>query len=413
MIRTFFKQSTPFELVIFFLYLIVVLCLFVYSFTQIDLSLALSRVQSVQDIVVQFQHIGYFQRPLSTTLYISIVLLITAFYLLFLRKAFIGTLKKVYLWGLVGITAILLTFSYNAFSYDIFNYIFDAKIVTHYGDNPYNQKALDYPTDPMLSFMRWTHREYPYGPVWLGITVPISFLGFNIFIITFFMFKLLATAAYVGTVYYIGKVAEHLTKGREVLAMVFFGLNPLIIIESVVSAHIDIVMIFLAIWALWLLVQRQTSLAYLLLFMSIGIKFVTGFFLPVFLFLHRKLKKKHSYNWDRYAFVTVFFLIVAVVFETQQSGNFQPWYLIVPLAFAAFIAHNYFILLPSIIISTFALFTYVPFLYTGNWDPPIPQHLSDMYFFSYSISLFAVAVVFFYKQIRYAQSVKNKKEKKR
>ena len=69
-------------------------------------------------------------------------------------------ISKPFVWLIIFVSALLLVFSYNAFSYDIFNYIFDAKIFTHYHQNPYLQKALDYPGDPMLSFMRWTHRVY-------------------------------------------------------------------------------------------------------------------------------------------------------------------------------------------------------------------------------------------------------------
>src|SRR5579863_8762816 len=106
--------------------------LFLYSFTQIDLGLVISRYPFFYTIEKIFQHVGYFERPLSASLYLIIFLLLTILYLVFLKLASKKKLEKRFIWKIIWIGVILLTFSYNAFSYDIFNYIFDAKIVTHY-----------------------------------------------------------------------------------------------------------------------------------------------------------------------------------------------------------------------------------------------------------------------------------------
>src|SRR5436190_6431319 len=157
------------------LYIPVIFLLFLYSYTQVDLSLTLSKASLYQTIEKSFQYIGYFQRPLSTALYMGILLLLFLFYGIFLYASAKNKLSKKNIWIIIILSTIILTFAYNAFSYDLFNYIFDAKIVTHYHENPYQHKALDYPFDPMLSFMRWTHRVYPYGPICLVMTIPLSF----------------------------------------------------------------------------------------------------------------------------------------------------------------------------------------------------------------------------------------------
>lgn len=385
--------------------------LLLYSFTLIDLSLAISRIESLQQIVRSFQQIGYFERPLSANLFLFTSITLYSFYILFLVLASKKKLSKQFTWLLIGLSAVILTFSYNAFSYDIFNYIFDAKIITNYGDNPYFQKALDYPEDPMLSFMRWTHREYPYGPVWLGLTVPLSFLGFQLFIPTFILFKLFIVGSFIGSVYFIGKILHEVAKEREVQGLVFFGLNPLILIESVVSAHIDIVMMFFALWATYLFIKNKHGLSYILLLLSIGIKFATAVLLPIFLIVHRMKRMHINIHWEAVFSVCTILLIGGVIAQTTR-GNFQPWYLIDALSFAALISYRYYIIIPSVVISFFALMNYLPFLYYGNWDKPIPQMLSDMNFFSYSLAFFIVGMYFFYQQIRFAQVVKKNKKKK-
>lgn len=403
-----FRKLSVKEWLLLLGYSISLLGLFLYSFTQIDLSLALSRNESLQSIVRAFQEIGYFNRPLSANLFLLTVTILFLFYILFIWLAYKKKLKKPFAWMLIGATAVILTFSYNAFSYDIFNYIFDAKIITQYGDNPYAQKALDYPQDPMLSFMRWTHREYPYGPLWLGLTVPLSFLGFQFFLPTYLLFKLFIAASFVGSVYFIGKILQKVAPDREVSGIVFYGLNPLIFIESVVSAHIDSVMIFFALWTMYYLIQDKRFTAYGLLLVSIGIKFVTAFLLPVFLLVGRLRSRHIKFNWD-YIFLLSVLLMIAGTITQASRGTFQPWYLIDVIAFAALLSHRYFILFPIIIISFASLLNYLPFLFYGNWDKPIPEMLSNLNLLSYSFAFFCVMSYFFYLQVKFAYEMKKKK----
>lgn len=378
------------------LYIAIVVGLFLYSFTQIDLSLTFSRIDFLREIVTSFQWVGYFNRPLSTFLYVFLLVTLFNLYLGFLILSYTKQISKKVVWKLIIVTTVILTLSYNAFSYDIFNYMFDAKIVTHYQENPYEHKALDYAGDPMLSFMRWTHRVYPYGPVWLGLTIPLSYVGLGFFLPTFFLFKSLMAAAFLGSVYFIGKIFQKLAPEREVFGLIFFGLSPLVIIESLISGHMDIVMYFFALWAVYLLIQKKYFWSLVVLAISIGIKFVTAFLLPVFLFIIVANLLKKKIQWKPLCFAAIILLVASVVVASLRT-NFQPWYLIAPLTFATFVGSRYFIFIPSVIISFFALLTYVPYLYLGNWDPPIPQYLNNMYRASYLLSLVVVVFYFIYR----------------
>lgn len=384
--------------VLLFVYIFAFVGLFLYSFTQIDLGLVFSHYPFFYQIEKAFQQIGYFNRPLSASLYILILVFLTGLYLISLHLAHKKKLEKKFVWKIILIGVILLTFSYSAFSYDIFNYIFDAKIVTHYHANPYLHKALDYPGDPMLGFMHWTQRVYPYGPLWLVLTVPLSFVGLQVFIITFFLFKLLAAASFVGSLYFISKILKKIKSEKEVFGLVFFGLNPLVLIESLISAHIDIVMMFFSLMAFYLFLNKKYITSYFSLFLSIGIKFLTGLLLPIFVWMHFLNIQKKKFSIDKMLFFSLALLIIGVIWEAKKSGNFQPWYLLAPLSFAVFLSHKYYIVIPSIIISVLSLLLYVPFLYVGNWNPPIPQILLWIMVVSYILSAIATGSFFFYKK---------------
>lgn len=354
--------------IFFLLYPLSIISLFFYSLTQIDLNLFLFKFDAWVNFQRFFQNIGYFQRPLSTYLYIGVLALLFISYFGFLFLVHRRKVNEQSVWKLILFTAILLTFSYNAFSYDLFNYIFDAKIITHYGQNPYIHKALDFQGDPMLNFMHWTHRTYPYGPGWLALTVPLSFLGFNFFLPTILMFKALTSASYLGTVYFIGKILKLKDSKNSLFGTILFAMNPLVIIEGLVSSHLDTVMGFFGVFAAYLLFRNKNIQSFIFLIFSAGIKFATGFLLPLFLF-------KNKLSFERWSLFATILMIGTVIISSVRT-NFQPWYLLEALPFAALLPKKSFVLIPSIILSFTGLLIYIPFLYTGNWNPPIPIILS-------------------------------------
>ena len=367
--------------------------LFFYSFTQIDLGLTLSQWSIWQVAQKFFQNIGYFQRPLSSFIFVFIVLMLFSFYLLILWTVKRNNFTKKQAWFLIISTVVILTFSYNSFSYDLFNYIFDARIITNYHQNPYLQKALDYPYDPMLSFMHWTHRTFPYGPVWLGLTVPLSFVGMQFFLPTFFIFKALMSLSFLGTVFFIGKILRRVNPAAEVFGVVFFALNPLVIVESLVSSHNDIAMIFFAIFAIYLIMNKKYIRSLIFLILSIGIKFASAFIFPVYLLIYFFEKKKKTANWE-FVFSLITILMIIPVILASYRTNFQPWYLLNVLPFAALVSRRYYFFIPSVVLSLVSLFQYLPFLYLGNWGKPVPSILLWMTIGSIILSIVLCCIWF-------------------
>ena len=345
---------------------LIIIFLFFYSFTQVDLSLTLSQVSIWQTVQKSFQEIGYFNRPLSTALFVLVLAALFAYYIYFLILAYRKKLKIKDIGIIICFTAVILAFSYNAFSYDLFNYIFDGKIITYYHQNPYFHKALDYPNDPMLSFMHWTHRLYPYGPFWLVLTTPLSLIGMNIFLLTFFLFKFLAAGFYLGSVYLIYKINKKINSGWEIFNTILFALNPLVIIESLVSAHNDIAMVFFALLGVYLYVEKNKLLGIFSIFLSAMIKIPTAVLLLPLLINALPFKKYHLNNEKlTWSFVI---LSIAGVLYSMTKLEIQPWYFLWVIPFIALLKPNRIVLAASIGFSLGLVLRYVPYLYYGSWD---------------------------------------------
>lgn len=333
------------------LYLLLLFALGIYSYSQIDLNLTLLQSGWFLNFQQQMIQLGYFDRPLSTTIFLILIFLLSfMFYLLYsaARKERLAKRHVVILLAGISIVGLL---SYPAFSHDIFNYIFDARIFVFHHANPYTSTALMFPNDSWTRFMNWTHRTYPYGPTFLPLTIPIYLLGFNKFILTLFWFKALAVAAYVGSTYLLFRLGK-------TRATILFALNPLIVAEAVIAAHLDVVMLFFALWAYFLLVENRKILSLVTLAASIGIKYATVLFLPFFIFS----KILHRYRlWG---------IILAAYFgAVLQAGTHEllPHYFIVPLGFAALSENRSLVWFGILLSIVLLVLRYYSFLFTGTW----------------------------------------------
>lgn len=320
------------------LYFVLIFLLSVYSFVLVDPNFTpfSSVVWSVfRNFMVQ---IGYYQRIWSFVLY-SILIIALFVFQYFLMKQKVSPVRVALGVGILTLCA------YPFLSHDFFNYLFDAKIVSYYHQNPYIRAAWDFPADPDLRFMHWVQRTYPYGPVFLVLTVIPSFVSFGKFIISFVLFKALWSFMYVAA-------TAALTRVNKKVAL-FFATSPLIIVEGLINGHNDLIAVTFGLMALYGAVQKKNVLlSYGLFAASVGIKFTAA----PFVFLLTK--------W-RYAVPVVMVGFVATLAYSYTKVGIQPWYflnLLILLPFALAYMFEFSVL------SLFLLFSYYPYIVLGGWD---------------------------------------------
>ena len=85
-------------------FIFVIVALFLYSFTQVDLGLTLTRASIFQEVQRGFQQIGYFQRDISTSLFLIIISALFLYYIYFIFLALEKKLKIKTLRNLILIT---------------------------------------------------------------------------------------------------------------------------------------------------------------------------------------------------------------------------------------------------------------------------------------------------------------------
>lgn len=352
-----------------YLYCLTLVALAFFSFTFVDLNLTILNWQPYLTAQQQFTQLGYFNRPINAAIQTVIFLCLVICFVALVTRAASYTWKSIKC--LVVITAFVTGFGYNAYSFDLFNYMFDARIITKYGQNPYQQKALDYPQDQWTRFMHWTHRTYPYGPTWLVTTVPLSFLGNQKFLLTFMLFKALFVLSYLAAVWYLFRIIKQLTTDEllQKTAVLLFATNPLIIIDGLLSAHMDLVMGAIGLVGVYFAIRGfkeskpMNDLKSLsLLIYSAGIKYATA---PWLVVSNRIFLK---YAGERAMVISlIFFSLVMGVAQAIYLGQYQPWYgllvaMVIPLAVPYFKVK--YLLIACILISI-PIWIYINFAFTG------------------------------------------------
>ncbi len=380
------KKISRFLIVI---WMAAVLLLFIYSYTQIDLNLTLFKFKFYQLLQEKLIYIGYFKRPLSSIMFTILVLLFTGIYFYLLKAKISKKLLKI----LIAVSIILI-FAYPAFSHDIFNYIFDARILVHYQDNPYHSHAWDYPQDTWIRFMHWIHRPFPYGPVWLAASSLFYLIGLGKFSLTLFSFKILSYLTYIGSGYFLWKINRKKSISLAKKSAIYFLFNPVIIFELLISGHNDGLMMVLMLAAIFLVINKKIVSGALAFLLSVGVKFTSLIYAPVLLPLsNEKVRKKF---WHLLVNTLIVLSLISVAYLIQRR-ELQPWYLIWPLSLAALTPQS-FLSKGLSVFSIGAVLSYIPFLYYGNWDPPVPGLKLNILYTSFVLTLIIVGVQFILKR---------------
>lgn len=306
---------------------------------------------------------AFTNRVLAGIFYTILIVLMFSQFLILLGLIKKKVLTNKYISLIVGITASILLFSYPAvLSYDIFNYFSTAKVTFHYFENPYIVMPIELVGDPMLLFTHAANKFALYGPFWILITGFPFILGLNNFILTILSIKTVITLFYLLTIFLIYKLS------KNIFSVVLFALNPLVLIEVLVSGHNDIVMMFFALSYFYLLQKKKILLGILFFLLSILIKYATVFLIPVFIyFLFKKIKDKKIDMERLYLYSTLLMLLIFLLSAFREE--IYPWYAIWFLSFSCLIK-NKLLLIITFTLSFGLLFRYLPYMILGTYSDP-------------------------------------------
>lgn len=300
------------------------------------------------------------------SIYSIFVIVFFFFYFFLSQKVRKGILKIKHVWKLIILTVLILLPSFPAFSYDIFNYMATAKVTFFYRENPYIVMPIELPNEPLLSFMHAANKVALYGPTWIASTFIPYVISMNDILRMIYTFKAFIALFYLGVCWLIWKLS-----GKNIYSLIFFALNPLVIIETLVSSHNDVVMLFFALLSFWLLREKKIPQSVLAFIFSILIKFSTLFLIPVYIYTIFLILRNKKVAWNRIWFYSTISMYI-ILFLSPIREEIYSWYLIWPLVFVSLIPNQKLLKNITVAFSFGLLFRVVPFLYTLNWGGVTP-----------------------------------------
>ena len=337
---------------------------FSYFFVNQAILLMLVPVYPKAGQLFKLIEFGSTHRDVMLGVWLAIILILILFQLIvfFSKKEIkINKIKILIFTVILGIAAL----SYPVFSNDIFNYLFGAKTVVYYHENPFLVMPKTHIQDDL--WLRFTNNidntyyyvgqtpiTYFYGPVFLVYTlIPFLFFGAVEFQKLFWSYKLLGVILFLATGFLFRKINP-----KDKLVWAYWFLNPFLMLELLVNSHNDLVMIFLFVLAVFWF-EKNKILGGGAFVLSVLTKWVSGGLGLVFLF-----KEKHRYLVFKILGVLILFFHA---FEQKQAWYYSWIYMVFP--FAKLKKSSWLIL---IILQSILLLNYAKFIWFNTWvDWPI------------------------------------------
>ncbi len=338
----------------------------IYSYSQVDLNLTFDQSSAYLSFQKQLTYLGFYQRNWSMIIFLFLSLGLFALYFLMIKQIRAKSQSPLEWLLPIIFVAIVLGFSYPSFSYDIFNYVFNTKMVWIYHTNPHLDVAASFPQDTWIRFMRNTHTPAPYGYGWtlLSLMPGVATLTSN-FKLSLGLMKLFIGLFWLGQLFFLNKIIKEYFP-KENWRWFLFALNPLVLIETLGVGHNDVVMMCLVLISLRFLLKskklmsKEFIFSLIFLIASVTIKYATIILLPLWL-LKPYFKRLDLGMWGGIALLAVMF---------TRPDQLHSWYLIWAFSLAVLAENKWGIALFTA--ATFgALIRYAPYLYFGSWDPPV------------------------------------------
>lgn len=176
-------------------------------------------------------------------------------------------------------------------SSDVLSYATTGEIQSTYGANPYYEKIADIKSEHntegneiLNSITIWDDQLVIYGPLWSLICSIITFFSFSKVSVALILFKTLAIVIHVLNCVLIYKMT------KKKFWVIFYGLNPYILFETITNVHNDLYLIFFTLLGLYFLIKKKNLLVTLIfLACATCIKYITVLLVPIILmYYYRK-----------------------------------------------------------------------------------------------------------------------------
>lgn len=160
-----------------------------------------------------------------------------------LATAHTRTLRLVWIATLVA--GLIFVFTPGALSHDVFVYAAYGRTVVAHGANPYFVPISAFPHDPFTHLDDWKNATAAYGPLWLGICSLWALILGDDPLRYILAYRLLGFALHLLNTVLVARILRTMGRSQRtiLLGTLLYAWNPLVLLESILGAHNDTLMI--------------------------------------------------------------------------------------------------------------------------------------------------------------------------
>ena len=261
----------------------------------------------------------------STTLpYVVVLLVLFSAYGVALRAVAgrSSRLLEIGVFGTGAIFLILLATSPVMLANDVYSYAAYGRMFALSGKDPARELTRLPPDDPYTKL--WGEHLPPssYGPVWTLISGGVAPLVGKRVGLTVLLYRGIAVLAVLGAAALIAICLRRMAPARLAQGVLFFLWNPLVILESPLSAHNDAFMVALFLAGIALHLQGRRFGAMVLFALSALVKFATAPLIPIYLVMVlRQLPDWRARRWFLVQAAAVGLLAMTITVLPFQFGS--------------------------------------------------------------------------------------------
>lgn len=150
------------------------------------------------------------------------------------------------IWTGALIAGTIYIFTPAMLSHDILVYIGYGRVLAIYHANPYFIPIAIFPRDPFTAANFWAKTVSIYGPIWIVICGVVSQFVTPTLANYTLAFRCFALAIHLSNIWLVGRTLQYMNRAPQTvtLGMVLYAWNPLMLLESSLGGHNDLLMIF-------------------------------------------------------------------------------------------------------------------------------------------------------------------------
>ena len=260
---------------------------------------------------------------IDTLLYLGLFFLLFYLYFLILKNIskVLKNEKQMYLFILI--IGILFTIIIPTTSLDVYSYIGNGWVDSHYHENPYYtpvQEVLNtHGFDEMLGKVArcWREETVIYGPAWSLICKVLTMFSFGKITNALYIFKFAFLVVFMGCNILIYKIT------KKKFWTCLFGLNPFILFEFLSNFNNDIFLVFFILLAIYFIKNKKNiALAVASLAIATAMKYLSILLVPFILIY--ALKDENLKNRIKMTVIyAIEFCIIILAFYLVYVRDFQ------------------------------------------------------------------------------------------